>query len=154
MIIIIEGPDGSGKSTLAELLHRQTGYTVLHRTQPKTEEDKQRMMEEYIQVIRAGKNVIMDRSWYSEMVYGPVMRNASVISYLQMYELERMAAKNGAIVIHCTAPETALWKRCLRRGEDYITKRETFHEICVGFRDLMHSVPHLIPVVTYEYEDV
>lgn len=154
MIIIIEGPDGSGKSTLAEQLHRQTGYTVLHRTQPKTEEDKQRMMEEYIQVIRAGKNVIMDRSWYSEMVYGPVMRDTSIISYLQMYELERMVAKNGAIVIHCTAPETTLWKRCLRRGEDYITKRDTFHEICVGFRDLMHNVPHLIPVVTYEYEDV
>lgn len=154
MIIIIEGPDGSGKSTLAEQLHRQTGYTVLHRTQPKTEEDKQRMMEEYIQVIRAGKNVIMDRSWYSEMVYGPIMRGASVITYPQMYDLEKLVAKNGAIVIHCTAPEATLWKRCLKRGEDYVTKREAFHEICLGFNQLMHDVPHLIPVVTYEYEDV
>lgn len=154
MIFIIEGPDGSGKSTLAEQLHRQTGYQLLHRTQPKTEEDKQRMMEEYIQVIRSGKNVIMDRCWYSEMVYGPIMRDTSVISYLQMYELERMAAKNGAIIIHCTAPEATLWKRCLRRGEDYVTKRETFREIRQGYVDLMYSVPHLIPVVTYEYEDV
>lgn len=154
MIIIIEGPDGSGKSTLAEQLHRQTGYTVLHRTQPKTEEDKHRMMDEYIQVMKAGKNIIMDRSWYSEMVYGPVMRDASVITYPQMYELEKLAAKYGAIIIHCTAPEATLWKRCLRRGEDYITNREAFHQICQGFNQLMHAVPHLIPVVTYEYEDM
>ena len=154
MIIILEGPDGSGKSTLAELLHKQTGYQLLHRTQPKTEEDKKRMMEEYIQVIRAGKNVIMDRAWYSEMVYGPVMRDASVITYPQMYELEKLAAKNGAIIIHCTAPEATLWKRCLKRGEDYITKRDTFNEICLGFSQLMHDVPHLIPVVSYEYEDM
>lgn len=154
MIIILEGPDGSGKSTLAEQLSRQTGYQLLHRTQPKNEEDKKRMMEEYIQVLRAGKNCIMDRAWYSEMVYGPVMRDASVITYPQMYELEKLAAKYGAIIIHCTAPEATLWKRCLKRGEDYITKRETFHEICQGFNQLMHDVPHLIPVVSYEYEDM
>lgn len=154
MVIILEGPDGSGKTTLANLISKQTGYQLLHRTQPKTEEDKKRMMDEYIQVMKSGKNLIMDRSWYSEMVYGPVMRDASVITYPQMYELERLAAKYGAIVIHCTAPESVLWKRCLRRGEDYITKRETFHEICMGFDQLMHAVPHLIPVTTYEYEDV
>lgn len=154
MIIILEGPDGSGKTTLANKLHQQTGYQLLHRTQPKNEEDKKRMMDEYIQVLKAGKNVIMDRSWYSEMVYGPVMRDASVITYPQMYELEKLATKYGAIVIHCTAPEATLWKRCLRRGEDYITKRETFHELFVGYNQLMYNVPHLIPVVTYEYEDM
>lgn len=154
MIIILEGPDGSGKSTLAEKLHKQTGFQILHRTQPKTEEDKQRMMDEYIQVLKAGKNIIMDRAWYSELVYGPVMRDASVLTYPQMYDLERLAAKHGAIVVHCTAPEQTLWKRCLARGEDYITSRETFHDICVGFNTLMYEVPHLIPVFTYEYEDV
>lgn len=154
MLIIIEGPDGSGKSTLADKLHRQTGYQVLHRTQPKTEEDKQRMMDEYIQVMKAGKNIIMDRSWYSEMVYGPVMRDTSVITYPQMYELEKLAAKYGAIIIHCTAPEATLWKRCLRRGEDYITNRDAFHQICAGFDQLMYDVPHIIPVVTYEYKDM
>jgi thymidylate kinase len=154
MIIILEGPDGSGKSTLAEKLHKQTGYQVLHRTQPKTDEDKKRMMDEYVQVLKAGKNIIMDRAWYSELVYGPVMRDTSVIDFTQMYALERLAAKNGAIIVHCTAPEATLWKRCLSRGEDYIKNREVFHAICKRFNTLMHEVPHLIPVFTYEYEDV
>ena len=40
MIIIIEGPDGSGKTTLANQLSKQAGYKVIHRVQPKTEEEK------------------------------------------------------------------------------------------------------------------
>jgi thymidylate kinase len=154
MIIILEGPDGSGKTTLAQQISRQTGYLLLHRSQPKSEEDKKRMMDEYIQVIKANKNCIMDRSWYSEMVYGPVMRDDSVITYPQMYELERMLSKNGALLIYCTAPESVLWKRCLRRGEDYITKHEDFSQICKGFDELMYDVPHYIPVMTYECKEV
>lgn len=154
MIIIIEGPDGAGKSTLASKIKEQTGYMLMHRSQPKTEEDKKRMMDEYVQVIKAGKNCIFDRCWYSEMVYGPVMRDVSIISYPQMYELERLLAKNGALIIHCTAPEQTLWKRCLRRGEDYITERETFSKICNGFDALMYDVPHYVPVLTYEYKDL
>ena len=154
MILMLEVPDGSGKTTLANQLKSQTGYTLMHRTQPKSEEDKARMMDEYVQVLKAGKNCIMDRSWYSELVYGPVMRDASVLTFPQMYELERLAARNGAIIIYCTAPEATLWKRCQCRGEEYITSRETFHEICYGFDQLMHSVPHLIPVTTYAYKDM
>ena len=154
MIIILEGPDGAGKTTLAEKLKQQTGYTYLRRAQPKTEEDKKRMMEEYIQVIKSGKNCIFDRCWYSELIYGPIMRDASVITYPQMYQLERLIAKNGAILIYCTAPEATLWKRCMRRGEDYITKHEDFRKICKEYDTLMYDVPHLIPVTTYVYQDL
>lgn len=153
MIIILEGPDGSGKTTLANKIKDQTGYTLLHRSHS-TDANAKSLFDEYAQVLKSGKNCIMDRSWYSEMVYGPVMRKVSAISYPQMYELEKLAAKYGAIVIHCTAPESVLWKRCLRRGEDYVTKRETFHDICTGFDQLMHAVPHLIPITSYEYEDM
>lgn len=153
MIIIIEGADGSGKTTLANTLAKQTGFEVVHRTQPKTEEEKARMFEMYVDTIKSGTNVIFDRCWYSEMVYGPIMRDASVISYPVMYKLERMLAKHGALIIYCTdAPET-LWYRCTSRGEDYITDYRTFVSICESFDELM-SVPHLIPVVKYDYKNV
>lgn len=153
MIIILEGPDGSGKTTLANKIKDQTGFMLLHRSH-QTDSNAESLFDEYAQVIKAGKNCIMDRGWYSEMVYGPVMRGASAITYPQMYELERLLAKNGALIIHCTAPEATLWKRCLRRGEDYVTKKDTFHEICNGFDVLMGDVPHYVPVLTYEYKDV
>jgi len=153
MIFIIEGPDGSGKSTLAEKLSKQTGYPVVHRSQPKTEEEKKRMMGQYLAAIDNGKNMIFDRCWYSEMVYGPVMRDASVISYPEMYLLEEKLAKNGAMIIYCTDKPKTLWRRATRRGEDYITDYETFERICTGF-DVLMSVPHIIPVVKYDYKDL
>lgn len=153
MILIIEGPDGSGKTTLAEQLSKQTGYPIVHRSQPKTDEEKKRMMGQYIQDIKAGKNVIWDRCWYSEMCYGPVMRDASVITYPQMYELEAMLAKTGAMIIYCTGPKAALWTRCQKRGEDYITSRDDFNAICDKFDEVM-NVPHYIPVVRYGFKDL
>lgn len=153
MIIIIEGPDGSGKTTLAETISRQTKYPIIHRSKPESEEEKKIMMGEYLQVIKSNKNAIFDRCWYSEMAYGPVMRDASVISYPQMYELEEMLAKNGAIIIYATGHKGALWQRCTRRGEDYVTSRNDFEAICANFDEIM-KVPHHIPVVRYEYKDL
>lgn len=153
MIIIIEGPDGSGKTTLAEKLSKQTGYPVVHRSQPKSEEEKLQMLREYVDAIDAGKNVIFDRCWYSEMAYGPVMRDESVITYPEMYLLEEKLARHGALIIYCTDKPRTLWRRATKRGEDYITDFETFERICTNF-DIIMGVPHLIPVVKYDYKDL
>lgn len=153
MIIIVEGPDGAGKTMLAQQLSRQTGYSIEHFSKPETDEQKALMMGEYLQIAKNGRNIILDRCWYSEMVYGKVMRDQAYIDYPQMYELERALAKNGAIVIYCTGPKAALWMRCTKRGEDYVTSRDDFNAICAEYDALM-GVPHYVPVVRYEYKDV
>ena len=153
MIIIVEGPDRGGKSTLAQQLARQTGWPVEHRSKTENEEEKARMMGEYVQIARSNRNVILDRCWYSEMVYGKVMRGQAYIDYPQMYALERLLASHGAIIIYCTGPKAPLWKRCTSRGEDYITSRDNFNAICDAYNELM-SCPHYVPVVEYEYKEV
>ena len=153
MILIIEGPDGSGKTTLANKISQQTSWPIIHRTQPKSDDEKKTMMDSYLEVISSGRNCIFDRSWYSEMVYGPIMRDTSVISYAQMFTLERKLSKRGAMLIHCTGPSDILWKRCQARGENYIVDRQTYTRIYSGFGELMYDVPHIIPVVTYEYRE-
>ncbi len=153
MIIILEGPDGSGKTTLAEKLSRQTAWPVVHRSFPKTDEEKANMMQFYKDTIKLGKNFIFDRCWYSEMAYGPTMRDKSVISYPEMYELEKMLAKRGAILIYCTDKPDVLWRRCTKRGEDYVQHQADFVDICEAYDEIM-SAPHFIPVVRYGYEDL
>jgi thymidylate kinase len=153
MILIIEGPDGSGKTTLANKLSKQTGYPVIHRVQPKTEEDKKRMMEEYLHILQSGKNAIFDRCWYSEMAYGPIMRDESVITYPQMYALEDQLAKRGGLIIYCTDKPDVLWRCATKRGEDYITDYSTFVAICEAFDEIM-NVPHKVPVVRYGYQNL
>lgn len=148
MIIIIEGPDGSGKTSLANQISEQTGWPILHRDKPKTDEEKVAMYNNYMQIACSSRNVIMDRSLYSELVYGPIMRDKSVISFYQMYTLERRMATSGAMIIYCTDKEAALWKRATKRGEGYITSRNDFKAICEAYDDLF-SIPHLIPVTRY-----
>lgn len=152
MIYIIEGIDGSGKSTLAQQLARQTHAEIIHMSYPKTQEEKDDMFHEYASRITK-KNLIFDRSWYSEMAYGPVMRDKSYISFLQMYALERMIVNaGGGMIMHCTGAPSTLWARAQRRGEDYVICRDDFDKIYFDFKEIMKA-PHIIPVVTYEVPD-
>ena len=153
MIIVIEGADGSGKTTLAEQLSKQTKYPIIHKSNPKSEMEKLAQMGEYLQLVRSSKNFIFDRCWYSEMAYGPVFRDKSYISYPQMYELEKQLAKAGAIIIYCSGPKAALWMRCQKRGEEFVTSRVDFEKVYDNFEEIF-STPHLVPVVRYEYKEV
>lgn len=158
MIILLDGPDGSGKTTLANKLAKMAGGYVTHCTQPKPEDGN--MFEMYERILNAHKDsvpkdhrvIILDRCWYSEMVYGPIMRGKSDISYPEMFALEAIVARRGGILIHCTDTPETLWCRCTTRGEDYIKDYGTFTEICKSFDTLM-KVPHLIPVFKYDYRD-
>jgi len=149
MIIIIEGPDGGGKTTLANKIHQQSNYPIIHRSKPENQDEKDMMAEMYIETIKRYKNAIFDRCWYSELAYGPVMRDTSVISIHQMYAFEKRLTKVGALLIYCTGSKRELWARCKRRGEDYIVDKDKFNQIYDKFEEIM-SMPHFIPVLKCE----
>lgn len=153
MLLILEGPDGSGKTSLANKLSKQTGYNILHFSKPETEEEKDRMYEMYEELIVCNRYAILDRSWYSEMVYGAVMRDSSYISFDEMYQLEQILADIGALIIYCTGPREVLWRRCTKRGEDYITSMNKFNQIYDKYEELM-SLDHIVPVVKYAFKDL
>jgi len=153
LVIILEGPDGGGKTTLANKLSIMTGYKIAHFSYPRTQDDIDRMYTMYVDALKSAGNVIFDRCWYSDMVYGPVMRDGATITYPQMFELERLAARRGAIVVYCTDSKTALWQRAMRRGEDYVTSKEKFDAICDGY-DVLFKSPHIVPIMKYTFESI
>lgn len=155
MIIFLEGPDGSGKSTLAKKMSDEYGWPLLSFSYPKNAEEQKTMYSMYVEFIRTHDNVIVDRCWYSELVYGFIMRNETHISTEQMYELERLVAKSGGgMVIHCTAEPELLYSRISGRGDDYVPVNKAFiQNIKWSYDLLMHGTPHAIPVVRYEYHE-
>ena len=153
MLIIIDGPDGSGKTTLAKRLADITGYEYFHFSYPKTDAEKEVMVQKYKDFIKNHPNAILDRSWYSEIVYGLVVRGKSCVSPEDMKDLELLTHRYGALIIYCTDKPEVLWQRATKRGEDYITDYETFIAICEVFDDIL-GVQHLIPVVKYDYKDL
>lgn len=154
MILICDGPEAAGKTTFAKELSKTTGMPIAHFSYPKTEADNNRMFDMYAEFIYNSPGHIMDRSWYSEMVYGKRLRGKSAINVEQMKELEKLVvSQGGGLLIHCTAPVGKLWERFKRRGDDYI--RQDFDLLCELKRDyekLMHRVPHQLPVVRYEVD--
>lgn len=152
MFILLEGPDASGKSTLAKQLSRSTGFEVKHFSYPKSEEEKEHMYDMYANFIKENRNVIVDRCWYSEMVYGNTIRDKSHISVDQMLMLENLVLHNGGgFIIHCSAPIGVLWDRFSKRGDDYVdNKFELLRELRVGYNFILDRNKHLLPVFNYE----
>jgi thymidylate kinase len=155
MLYFLEGPDGAGKSNLAKRLSEQTGFEIRHFSYPKTAYKKHFMFETYSDFIHENHNVIVDRCWYSEMVYGPLVRTGSAINKHEMYELEKLViSEGGGIIIHCTDSIAKLWCRFRKRGDDYIPDDfDLLYDIKRNYELLMHKTAHLIPVVRYEINE-
>ena len=145
MIIIVEGPDGAGKTTrIEQLLVAHPGSTYTHF------DNHDRSIEVFANAIKSinpTKVNIFDRSWYSEYIYGPIFRNQSEISSLNIELLEALVYKNGGgFVIYCTAPIRLLWRRCQLRGEKFVLSEEKLDEIRVSYEHVMKQDCHL-PVI-------
>lgn len=155
MIYIIEGPDGAGKTTLVEQIKKShMNAKVLHFGAPQTPEEADNYYKVYAEAINAKRDdevLIFDRSWYSDMVYGPVMRNRQEMTQEHADMLSAMVvARGGGIIIYCTAPIKVLWARCQRRGETYLQNQAQLQAISVGYSKVMAENVRFLPVVRYD----
>lgn len=155
MIYIIEGPDGAGKTTLVEQIKKShMNAKVLHFGAPQTPEEADNYYKVYAEAINAKRDdevLIFDRSWYSDMVYGPVMRNRQEMTQEHADMLSAMVvARGGGIIIYCTAPIKVLWARCQRRGETYLQNQAQLQAISAGYSKVMAENVRFLPVVRYD----
>lgn len=141
MNIIIEGPDGAGKSTLANQLADILNLEIVHFVAP-TDDSSQ--FDMYRNFMFNAKNIILDRAWYSDMVYGPIYRGKAEITLELMRELER--GSEDTILIYCTGSRQAMWDEATQRGETYVKTYTEFEKICSKYDEIMLRYHHKIPV--------
>lgn len=129
MFIIVEGPDGAGKSTfvqeLAMQLWRADHGTVL--INPKRS-PRQPVLIEYKERLGfykpgQGIDLILDRCWYSDDVYGPKWRGHGLAEG-ELNELEDWAANIGAVVALLDKPNDVLADRLRIRGDEDVTPED------------------------------
>ncbi len=112
--IILEGCDGVGKTTLANLLiHR--GYKSLHFNY----DPHLSIKEKYQRILSKdyGDNIVLDRSFISEMVYGPLKRGYSRLSDQDFSELLQLLNKRGGRVVLLDATPETIYNRIQKRGD-------------------------------------
>ena len=152
MFIIIEGPDGAGKTTLAkQLLRSHPNSKYLHFGCPNEQEALYywRVYAKALLQADSTKVTILDRSWYSDMVYGPIMRNRLEMVPETVDILEQLVIKNGGgLVIYCTADVNILWKRCQERGENYIKTIDRLRDIADKYEEVLSNYC-MLPVIKY-----
>jgi thymidylate kinase len=108
MILILEGADGTGKSTLSKELSRY-GFQVMHRPFDPTYLD---FFDAYRKLLLSlTEDIILDRSFISEIVYGPILRGQSRLSPQELIELLRITANRRGRVLYCYAAEHVIRNR-------------------------------------------
>lgn len=155
MIILVDGPDGAGKTTLCKQIHEAIPHSTLrHFGAPATPDEADNYWKAYAHHINTCSRdgvAIFDRSWFSDLVYGPIMRNKQEMSYEHADMLSAMViATGGGMVIYCTAPVKTMWSRCKKRGETYIPDIQTLMRISQKYDEVMKDRVKYMPVIRYD----
>jgi hypothetical protein len=97
--IIVEGVDGSGKSTLIEGLLREFHFLTPVVNEKRGEQDFEKWWPEVLDTHYHGLIPIHDRFYYSELVYGPVLRG-TLTGSLELHKSVREQLRAEAFLIY------------------------------------------------------
>lgn len=143
-MLIIEGIDGVGKTTLVEYL-QDCGMKKYHFDYDSKNMD---LFTKYMRVLLENNDeLVFDRSFISEMVYGPVIRNKCKLS-LEDYTKLLIAYKNvEAKIIYLTAPKEILLKRKNNDKDDYDVITNYYGELNKKYDDIIEYSSNFIDVI-------
>lgn len=137
--ILLEGPDCSGKTTLARELEK-CGYRYIHNGPPLAAN----MFEEYTGQLDNARHVltVIDRGHIGETIYGPILREKSLISHAQVEILNYQIRQMGGIIIICMPP----WRMTLdcwakRKNEEHIKEYKPLRDSWKAFFNLLEELP-------------
>lgn len=146
-MIIIEGLDGVGKTTLVDYFVK-LGMKKYHFDYDKKNMD---LFSKYIDVLKEDTDILVfDRSFISEMVYGPVMRHNCKLTFEQYIKLLEEYKKHNASIIYLTSPKEILLSRRSEDLEDYEIIEKHYEELNSKYDEIMYYSSNYIDVLKYD----
>lgn len=111
-MIVLEGPDGAGKSTLSQILLKDrivdkvlgSPRTVVKRRTELLFKESVR----YVSLHGENNRIVVDRFLFSEMVYGPILRDKTVFSTPQYLQLLAATIESGSFIVFCLPDKLTL----------------------------------------------
>jgi thymidylate kinase len=143
-VIVLEGCDGTGKTTLAATLAERHGYVVVHSGRIP---DADGLAEQYRVVLDMPGKIALDRSFISELVYGPLRDGRSRLTPRQAAELAFVLADRGGVLVHLTGRPETLAAR-LRARDGYSPELDRIGTLVRAYRDVFTGLAGAAPIVT------
>ena len=101
MLIILEGLDKCGKTTFAQNFAVDGTAIIKHSTK---EDDAVDVLAKYAPLANE-RTVILDRSFLSEMTYGPVYRGEMRITPAKLMKITKLLHSTPHIILYFSRPE-------------------------------------------------
>jgi len=138
-VVIFEGPDGAGKTTLAKAVAKDIDAVYVHCGPfPNVTFNLGRLYAEAMLPALLGyRNVVLDRSWLSEPIYGDAFRGGySRLSPVDMRMLDRLAWRCAAQVVNCRPPWEVVKENYLsRRAQEMLTTTNQLTDVYQAYRE-------------------
>lgn len=153
-VTIFEGPDGSGKSTAAKRYAESTGARLVH-CGPYPGIDKG-LKHVYLQAMMPAlleyDDIVLDRCWISEPIYGAVFRNGEDrLGFRGRQLLDGIAAMCDGRVVLCLPPEevcVANWTQRHAAGGEYLNVEAQIRAVWELYKDADLTS---LPVEIFDY---
>lgn len=160
-VTIFEGPDGSGKSTVAAKFAASTGARLVHLGPfPRVGKSLGRLyVEAMLPAILGYQDVVLDRSWLSEPVYGTVFREGQDrLGPIGQRLLERLALRCGAVVVWCQPPLESIQENYRQRNQKEVlngreVRMDKLEQLIRLYRQQTTDLPNLIFDYTKKEDD-
>ena len=150
-MIIVEGMDGVGKTTLVDYLVTQD-MSKHHFDYDSKNLD---LMTKYMKLLEnETDDLVLDRSFISEMVYGPVLRGASKLQLIDYKELLLAYQSVGLFIIYLTAPKNELLKRRKNDCSDYSNLAKYYDDLNRQYDFIMSYTQQFVDVHKFDTKEV
>ncbi len=152
-VIIFEGPDGGGKTTLAHALSRKLGSALFTHCDAFPNLTDSFIGDAYRHAVAPAINntcdVILDRSWLSEVPYGRAFRGSKYrLPQFFQRDIERELQTNARpLVVLCLPPlETCLDVFRSRPREEYLKNQD---QLAIVYSSYL-AMTTALPVMKYD----
>ncbi|MEU9126147.1 hypothetical protein AB0C96_41155 [Streptomyces sp. NPDC048506] len=144
--LVLEGCDGVGKTTLATRLAAEHGFTITH--SPRTP-DHLDLVNRYRALLDQPGPLLLDRCFLSELVYGPLLRGHSRLTWSQAIDLAEAVVNRSGLFLHLTAPPAVIQQR-LRQRDGSAADLGEITDLVIGYQRTFDALASYCPVETID----
>jgi thymidylate kinase len=143
-VIVLEGCDGAGKTTVASRLASGCGYALVHSGRTPDGAD---LAERYRAILRRPGKLVLDRSFVSELVYGPLRHGGSRLSVTEAIALASIVAERNGVIVHLAAsPEEIAARLRLRDGRP--PALQEIRDLLDAYKRVFTALAEAVPIIT------